>query len=109
MHRELTKGIGVVPCAVQGERELAEPARLAILNQLRSNELSVTELVRRTELGQANLSRHLQLLHAHGFVSRRKEGVTVYYSLATSVDELCDIMSSQINAQVTSRRRTLAT
>jgi DNA-binding transcriptional ArsR family regulator len=88
---------------------LAEPARLAILNQLRSNELSVTELVRRTELGQANLSRHLQLLHAHGFVSRRKEGVTVYYSLATSVDELCDIMSSQINAQVTSRRRTLAT
>ena len=88
---------------------LAEPARLAILNQLRSNELSVTELVRRTDLGQANLSRHLQLLHAHGFVSRRKEGVTVYYSLATSVDELCDIMSSQINAQVTSRRRTLAT
>ena len=88
---------------------LAEPARLAILNQLRSNELSVTELVRRTELGQANLSRHLQLLHAHGFVSRRKEGVTVYYSLATSVDELCDIMSSQNNAQVTARRRTLAT
>lgn len=87
---------------------LAEPARLAILNQLRGNELSVTELVRRTELGQANLSRHLQLLHSHGFVARRKEGVTVYYSLATSVDELCDIMSSQINAQVTSRRRTLA-
>jgi hypothetical protein len=35
--------------------------------------------------------------------------VSVYYSLATSVDELCDIMSSQINAQVASRRRTLAT
>ena len=87
---------------------LAEPARLAILNQLRGNELTVTELVRRTELGQANLSRHLQLLHAHGFVARRKEGVSVYYSLATSVDELWDIMSSQINAQVTSRRRTLA-
>jgi ArsR family transcriptional regulator len=88
---------------------LAEPARLEILNQLRVNELSVTELVRQTGLGQANLSRHLQLLHAHGFVARRKEGVSVYYSLATSVDELCDIMSSQINAQVASRRRTLAT
>jgi hypothetical protein len=34
--------------------------------------------------------------------------VSVFYSLATSVDELCDIMSSQIIAQVTSRRRTLA-
>ena len=88
---------------------LAEPARLEILNRLRGGERTVTELVRETGLGQANLSRHLQLLHAHGFVSRRKEGVSVYYSLATSVDELCDIMSNQITAQVTSRRRTLAT
>ena len=88
---------------------LAEPARLEILNRLRGSELSVTELVRETGLGQANLSRHLQVLHAHGFVARRKEGVSVYYSLAASVDELCDIMSSQITAQVTSRRRTLAT
>ena len=88
---------------------LAEPARLEILNRLRAGELSVTELVRETGLGQANLSRHLQLLHAHGFVARRKEGVSVYYSLATPVDELCDIMTTQINAQVTSRRRTLAT
>ena len=88
---------------------LAEPARLEILNRLRGGELSVTELVRETGLGQANLSRHLQLLHAHGFVGRRKEGVSVYYSLTTSVDELCDIISNQISAQVTSRRRTLAT
>jgi DNA-binding transcriptional ArsR family regulator len=86
---------------------LAEPARLEILNRLRSGEMSVTELIRQTGLGQANLSKHLKLLHAHGFVARRKEGVSAYYSLATSVDELCDIMTNQMNAQVTSRRRTL--
>ena len=83
---------------------LAEPARLEILNTLRSGERSVTELVRETGLGQANLSKHLQLLHAHGFVARRKEGVSVYYALAESVDELCDIMTHQLNAQATSRR-----
>jgi DNA-binding transcriptional ArsR family regulator len=55
---------------------LAEPARLEILNRLRSGERSVTELVAETGLGQANLSKHLQLLHTHGFVARRKEGVT---------------------------------
>lgn len=87
---------------------LAEPARLEILDKLRSGERSVRELVRETGLGQANVSKHLQLLHAHGFVSRRKEGVSVYYSLAESVDDLCDIMTRQLNAQATSRRRALA-
>lgn len=87
---------------------LAEPARLEILNVLRGGERTVTELVRETGLGQANVSKHLQLLHAHGFVARRKEGVSVYYSLAESVDELCDIMSSQLKAQATSRRRAFA-
>jgi DNA-binding transcriptional ArsR family regulator len=87
---------------------LAEPARLEILNTLRSGERSVTELVGETGLGQANLSKHLQLLHTHGFVARRKEGVTVYYALAESVDDLCDIMTRQLTAQATARRRALA-
>jgi len=87
---------------------LAEPARLVILNALREGERSVTELVRDTGLGQANVSKHLRLLHSHSFVARRKEGVTVYYALAESVDELCDIMTHQLKAQTTSRRRALA-
>jgi len=87
---------------------LAEPARLEILNALRSGERTVTELVRETGLGQANVSKHLRLLHAHGFVSRRKAGVSVYYTVAESVDELCDIMTHQLKVQTTSRRRALA-
>ena len=87
---------------------LAEPARLEILNVLRGGERTVTELVRETGLGQANVSKHLRLLHAHAFVSRRKAGVSVYYALAESVDELCDIMTRQMKAQANSRRRALA-
>ena len=87
---------------------LAEPARLQILNVLRGGERTVTELVRDTGLGQANVSKHLRLLHTHGFVSRRKAGVSVYYTVAESVDELCDIMTNQLKVQATSRRRALA-
>ena len=87
---------------------LAEPARLEILNRLRGGERTVTELVGETGLGQANVSKHLRVLHAHGFVARRKAGVSVYYALAESVDELCDIMTRQLKTQATSRRRALA-
>ena len=55
-------------------KALAKPARLQILNCLRSGEFTVSELVEDTELGQTNVSKHLQLLYAMGFVSRRKEG-----------------------------------
>jgi hypothetical protein len=34
--------------------------------------------------------------------------VSVYYSLAESVDDLCDIMTRQLKTQATSRRRALA-
>ena len=90
-------------------KALAEPARLQLLATLRGGERSVNELVEATGLGQANVSKHLQLLHAHGFVARRKEGLFVYYALADrSVFRLCDIMCGRIEAQVQARQRLLA-
>lgn len=82
-----------------GERfkALSEPARLRILNALRDGERTVSELMEVTELGQANTSKHLQLLYSLGFVDRRKEGLFVYYSLAdTDVFQLCDIMCGRL-------------
>ena len=74
---------------------LAEPARLQILHALRDGEMTVSRLIETTSLGQANVSKHLQLLHAGGFVGRRKEGLFVYYSLADpEVLRLFDLMSS---------------
>lgn len=85
---------------------LGEPARLAILDALRDTEMTVTELVDATGLGQANLSKHLQLLHTHGFVSRRREGLFAYYSVANrDVYRLCDIMCGRLGAEATARRK----
>src|SRR5688572_18158705 len=90
-------------------KALAEPARLQLLKCLQDGEKCVNELVEETGLGQANVSKHLQLLHSLGFVTRRKEALFVYYALADrSVIKLCDIMSGRLQAQLQSIRRLLA-
>ena len=59
----------------RASRRSSEPARLQILDALRDGEMTVTELIDTTGLGQANVSKHLQSLYAAGFVGRRKEGL----------------------------------
>ena len=82
-------------------KALAEPVRLRLLECLRGGERSVGELVETTGLGQANVSKHLQLLHTLGFVTRRKEGLHVYYALGDqSVFELCDMMCGRIEREL---------
>lgn len=88
---------------------LGEPARLQILNALRDGERTVSELVEVTGLGQANVSKHLQLLHSLTFVSRRKEGLHVYYELTDrEVFRLCDIMCGRIDLETSARQKLLA-
>jgi DNA-binding transcriptional ArsR family regulator len=83
---------------------LAEPARLLILNSLRERAMNVSELIDETGLSQANLSKHLQLLYTHGFVSRRRQRLWVFYAIADpSVFVLCDIMCKQLKRHVAVR------
>jgi DNA-binding transcriptional ArsR family regulator len=91
-------------------RALGEPARLHVMNALRAGERTVGELAEETGLGTANLSKHLQLLHALGFVTRRKEGLFVHYALAgDDVFRLCDIMCGRLEEEAVARRKVLAT
>ena len=90
-------------------RALGEPARLQIMNVLRDGEETVSGLVEATQLNTANVSKHLQILHAAGFVSRRKDGIHVYYGLASKdVFKLCDIVCGQLEAHAAERQRVLA-
>lgn len=87
-----------LPPALLGEladrfKALAEPNRLAILSALHGGELSVTALVEGTGLGQANVSKHLDVLRRHGFVERRRDGLNAFYRVADrDVFRICDIM-----------------
>ena len=90
-------------------KALAEPARLGILNALRRREMTVSEVMEATGLGQANVSKHLQLLHTLGFVERRKEGLYVHYSLADEeVFQLCDLMCGRLAKEAGDRSRLFA-
>lgn len=88
---------------------LAEPARLQILNALRAGEMTVTELIEATGIKQANVSKHLQLLHSAGFVGRRKAGLHVYYHIADEgVFQLCHLVCGRLRAETDERRALLA-
>jgi DNA-binding transcriptional ArsR family regulator len=78
-------------------KALSDPNRLAILLALRAGELSVTELMDATQLAQANVSKHLSVLHRMGYVERRREGAYVYYRMsATDVFKVCDLMCDRL-------------
>lgn len=63
-------------------KTLAHEGRLMILCHLGSGEKSVGELEALLEMRQAAVSQMLARLREEGFVSTRRDGKTVYYSLA---------------------------
>jgi DNA-binding transcriptional ArsR family regulator len=90
-------------------KALGEPARLHILDTLRRREMSVSDLVEETGLGQANVSKHLQLLLAQRFVRRRKAGLFAYYALADrDVLKICDIMCGRLESEAAVRRKVVS-
>ena len=90
-------------------KALAEPSRLEILHSLKAGERTVSDLLEATGLGQANASKHLQVLFASGFVERRKDGVNTYYRLADAdVFRLCELMCGRLEAEARNQRKLFA-
>lgn len=90
-------------------KALAEPSRLDILQALKAGERNVGDIMEKTGLGQANVSKHLRVLHAAGFVERRKEGVSIYYRLADNdVFRLCELMCGRLEREAHTRKKLFA-
>lgn len=82
-------------------RAFSEPTRLAIVQELKGDELAVSDIVSRLTTSQANVSKQLQILHAAGVVARRKQGAQVLYRIAdTMVFDLCRLVCDKINRDV---------
>lgn len=71
---------------------MANPKRLLILCNLLDQEMNVTELGVRIDLGQSPLSQHLARLRALGLVKARRDGQQVYYGLAS--DEVRQVLQT---------------
>ncbi len=89
-------------------KALSDRARLSLLQQLRGGSCTVNELVEATGMGQANVSRHLAILHANGLVSRERDGVFVRYELADAdVLKLCDLVCGRLESELAERKRAI--
>lgn len=71
-------------------KALSDETRLRILSLLMEGELCVCDLMAVLRLPQSNVSRHLANLRNAGWVTDRREGLWIYYSLNTGDGELRD-------------------
>src|SRR3989344_251692 len=75
--------------------------RLEILNLLRNKELSVTELIKKTKLSQANISQHLSIMKSKGIVVSNRNGKNIYYKLTNpkiikAFDIIRDVLAEKL-------------
>lgn len=72
---------------------LSESSRLKILRSLIDGEKCVTEIIDRTGLMQANVSKQLKILHENGIVNSRPCGLQRFYSLSDfTVLNICNVL-----------------
>jgi DNA-binding transcriptional ArsR family regulator len=78
-------------------RALGEPTRLRVLERLFVRPASVTEILEHVGGTQANVSKHLSLLHAAGLLSRRKDGTRTVYAISDpTLKRICTIVCSEV-------------
>ncbi len=74
-------------------RALGEATRIQLLHHLMEKECSVNELTKVVGKSQATVSKHLSILHRHGFIQQRKVGVQTFYSVAhEGLQDFCEFM-----------------
>lgn len=80
---------------------LSNPTRLKILEKLKDEEKTVSELVDEIGVRQANLSQHLAELRKRDLVENRREGSNVYYKVAyPKVVEACNLVREVVFEQL---------
>ena len=82
----------------------SNPTRLEILNLLRDKEMSVTELIEKTKLSQANISQHLSIMKSKGIVISDRKGKNIYYRLTNpKIIKAFDIIREVLSERLRSR------
>ena len=86
-------------------KTLAHPTRIRILDALRDAPLAVTELQEFLGLEQSNVSQHLAVLRAGGFVQATREGTSIRYSIPdAAIVHLLDIALDIYDRQLLTSR-----
>ncbi len=90
-------------------KTISNPNRQAILDTMRNGEMTVTELVNKTGISQANLSQHLAILRSKGVVNSRRDGNNIYYSISNiKIIQAYDLISEVLQESFQSKHDTVA-
>lgn len=74
-------------------KTLSHPKRLEILSILRDDEMAAGEIVKKMKISKGNVSQHLTLMRNAGILEARRDGVNIYYRIASpKVIQACDLM-----------------
>jgi len=87
-------------------KTLTNPKRIEILNVLKNEEKTVTELVNILGASKANVSQHLAVMRHKGILTTRREGVNIFYRVANpKVIEACSLMKEVLFEQHTAKKK----
>src|SRR3990170_7417883 len=90
-------------------KPLGSPARLKIIDAIGLGELAVTDIARAVGARKANVSQHLAVMRQKGVVEGRRQGLHVYYRLASpKVLQACQLMRQVLLEQIASRGELVA-
>ncbi len=84
-------------------KTFSNPIRLEILSNLRDGRKSVNEITSLTGFRQATISQHLAVLRQRGVVTTKREGVNVYYEVASpKITQACSLMREVLMENISS-------
>lgn len=90
-------------------KTLTNPKRIEILNTLKNEERTVTELVTALGASKANVSQHLAVMRHKGILTTRREGVNIYYRVANpKVIDACTLMKEVLFEQHMAKKKTVS-
>ncbi|MDD2310180.1 MAG: metalloregulator ArsR/SmtB family transcription factor [Desulfuromonadaceae bacterium] len=85
-------------------KSMSQATRLKIIEFLRDGERCVCEIFPAIDEEQSNTSRHLAYMQSHGILSRRKDGVKIYYAVKhPEVFEIIDRATAIVRREVEMR------
>ena len=85
-------------------KALGQPTRMKIVDFLREGERCVCEIYPAIGEEQSNTSRHLNMMLAAGVLSRRKDGLKIYYNIKhPEILEIVDLAARIMTREITGR------
>ena len=89
-------------------KALAQSTRLKIIDFLRYGERCVCEIFPAIDEEQSNTSRHLNMMLSAGVLSRRKDGLKIYYAIKhPEIFEVIDIITLIVKQEIGGRHKLL--